>query len=673
MTVLNDRCSHILNTLLWSNDYISLPQLVEEMKVSRRSIYYDICRINEWLEENDIKEIAMGRGRGILIPEEDRDRIKALLLEENPDTNYYFQPSERVKLIIMLIFYSQTPVYINQLMEFCQVSRNTVFGDLRVVVNTLHEYDLTLEYESKKGYTIGGDTVRARAVFLLLFTELRRLYDKNVLTFLPQSVINGHLKQLETIEKELGMHYVDGCLLGIAAMMPVITRNNGKLYFPGLKKQEIEQSAEYHLVSRHYAELEELERIYLTLHLLGARITTASDDIFENVIDESVYGITKSLVTEFEKISCVNFEDRENLERDLFVHINASMYRYHYGIQLGNPLCQDIKREYPHVFETTRIVCKYLEKMIGIPMLDSEIAYLAMHFGAHLKIVDKENEELRILIVCANGVSIGNMLKREVQNLLPHARIVGVAAAVDLVNVQDICDLIISAIPVQCIVPVIFVHSVLTDEDRNHILNHRLVVKQSKVEIEKSLFDIMKKYVPEPEQEKVKAEILHCLHGNEAENHRTLWMKNGLLDLLDISMIQVTDDTYFWQDSIRYAGRELLQTDSISKKYLETIISQTLYYGTYMFLNQSIMLAHAKPEDGVCHMGVQMTVFRKPVEFPNDHHAKIIFVLAAEDQEKHLNMLNDIFKIVSDTELCNKIAEQTSPEGILYLLNQALK
>ena len=27
-------------------------------------------------------------------------------------------------------------------------------------------------------------------------------------------------------------------------------------------------------------------------------------------------------------------------------------------------------------------------------MLDSEIAYLAMHFGAHLKIVDKENEEL---------------------------------------------------------------------------------------------------------------------------------------------------------------------------------------------------------------------------------------------------------------------------------------
>ena len=672
MTALNERCTHILNTLLWGSDYISLQQLIDELNVSRRSIYYDICRINEWLEENLVQEVTIERGKGILIPTEDKQKIKQLLQEETPDMNYYFQPSERVKIIIMRIFYSESPVYINQLMDCCQVSRNTIFGDLRVVVNTLHEYDLNLEYESKEGYQISGDTVRARAVFSLLFAELRRLYDKDVLTFLPKDLIHEHLGRLKQIEKELGIHYVDGCLLGIAAMMPVISRNNGKLYFPGLKKGEIEQTSEYQLVRKYYAGMEESERIYVTLHLLGARLTTASDDFFENAIDESVYGITKSLVTEFEKISCVNFEDREELERDLFVHINASMYRYHYGIQVGNPLCEDIKREYPHVFETTRIVCKYLEKMIGIPMLDSEIAYLAMHFGAHLKIAEKQNEQLRILIVCANGVSIGNMLKREVQRLLPQAQIVGVAAAVDLVNVQDICDLVISAIPIQCMVPVILVHSVLTDEDRNHIMNHRLVLNQNRVTVEKSIFDLVKKYIPEEDKEKVKAEITHCLYGNQLDHNRNLWMRNGLLDLLDSSLIQITEDKYFWQDSIRYAGRELLHREQIQKKYLETIISQTLYYGTYMFLNQNIMLAHAKPEDGVRHMGVQMTIFRQPVEFPNDHKAKIIFVLAAEDQEKHLNMLNDIFKIVSDTEICRQITEQNSAEDILNLLKKEL-
>ena len=149
-------------------------------------------------------------------------------------------------------------------------------------------------------------------------------------------------------------------------------------------------------------------------------------------------------------------------------------------------------------------------------------------------------------------------------------------------------------------------------------------------------------------------------------------MRNGLLDLLDSSLIQITEDRYFWQDSIRYAGRELLHREQIQKKYLETIISQTLYYGTYMFLNQNIMLAHAKPEDGVLHMGVQMTIFRQPVEFPNDHQAKIIIVLAAEDQEKHLNMLNDIFKIVSDENMCRQITEQNSAEDILCLLKKQL-
>ena len=119
MTALNERCTHILNTLLWGNNYISLQQLVDELDVSKRSIYYDICRINEWLEENSIQKITIERGRGIFIPMEDKQKIKQFLQEEKTDMDYYFQPSERVKIIIMRIFYSDSPVYINQLMDCC--------------------------------------------------------------------------------------------------------------------------------------------------------------------------------------------------------------------------------------------------------------------------------------------------------------------------------------------------------------------------------------------------------------------------------------------------------------------------------------------------------------------------------------------------------------------------
>ena len=82
-------------------------------------------------------------------------------------------------------------------------------------------------------------------------------------------------------------------------------------------------------------------------------------------------------------------------------------------------------REYSNLFNITKTVSQYLERMIGLPITDSEIAYLTLHFGAFLKIAEKKNPKLRILIVCVNGVSTGNMLKHEIERLY---KIIGRAA-----------------------------------------------------------------------------------------------------------------------------------------------------------------------------------------------------------------------------------------------------
>lgn len=671
ITILNERCKKILKMLLWSNDYIPLQQIIEETKVSKRSIYYDICKINEWLDDYNISELIIERGKGVLISINSKSKIEQVLNEEAQEENYFFLPSKRVKIIICYIIYSNSAVYIEQLTECCQVSRNTIFGDLRVVVNYLHEYDLKLEYETKKGYFIIGDEIRVLALFLLYFNELKILYDDGILKFYRRCEIKEYLKKLENIEKELGISYVEGCLLSLAVLISAMNKEKGELYFPGLKKNEIVVMKEFKLVKKYFANLNEKEMIYLTLHLLGARITTATDDMFENSSNQSVYGITKALVAEFEKTACVNFENKEDLERSLFVHINSSLYRYQYGIQVGNPMCDDIIREYPHLFEITKIVCKYLEKMVGIPMPDSEVAYLALHFGAYLKISSKKDERLRILIVCANGISTGNMIKREIKKLLPNAQIIGVVAAVNVVNLQSICDLVISAVKVKSSVPVIFVHPIITDEDRKHILNHHLVINQNRICIEDSLYDVVKKYVNPDDYENLKLDIVHCLQRKEEDfNISIIEQKNGLLEKLNIAKIKITDETFLWQDSIRYVGEELIHNGSVKKQYIETIISQILYYGTYMFLTDEVMLAHAKPEDGVIRMDVAMTIFKKPVHFQDSRNAKIIFMLAAEDQEKHLKILEDIFKIVEKKKYIEELVGQKTKEDILINLQR---
>ena len=673
LNVLSERCRKIINILLYRHEYISLQKIAEETGVSRRSIYYDICNINEWLEEYGIAGLESERGKGLLIPESDRERITDLLQQKQTEDNYIFLPSERVKIIICYMIHSDVPVYIEQLTEICQVSRNTIFGDLRVVVQQLQEYGLELKYESKQGYRIVGDAVRVRALFFLYFNTLQPLFDSGILTFFQQEEIREYLKKLHELKEELTVEYVEGSLLALAALLPIMHRGKDKLYFPGLKFEEMKRYKEYSLVCKYFPKLEETEKIYLCLHLLGSRITMATDDIFEERANQSVYGLTKALVTEFEKVACVQFEDREELERALFVHISTSMYRYQYGIQIGNPMGNDIIREYPNLFEITKLASKYLERMIGMPIPDGEVAYLALHFGAYLKVSAKKEEKLRVLIVCVNGISTGNMIKREVRQLLPDAEIAGVVAAVDVFNAQDICDIVISTVWIKTVLPLIIVHPILTDEDRKNILGHERVRFSARNNVAETLFRVVKKYVDAENHERLKRDILECLQSQPEMNDCPELLKDyGILERLSADKIVITDRQMLWQEAVRTAGEPLVKKHSIEQRYIETIISQTMFYGTYMFLTDRIMLAHAKPEDGVNRVDISFALFKSGIPFESGKTANIIIVLAAEDQEKHLKILNDIMKIAQKDEKSEYLLTSDSAEELIDNLRELL-
>lgn len=671
---MNARCRIILSLLLTGDDHVSLQRIAKETGVSKRSIYYDLCKINEWLGYYGIPEIAVVRGKGILISDEDKKYIEEMMDEEHGEESYIFSPTERVKIIICYIIHLGEPVYIEQLSEYCQVSRNTIFNDLRVVVNQLQDYNLTLEYESKKGYRIAGDIIRVRALFFLYFNTLLPLFDSGVVNFINREEIKLYLGKLKTIEQELNTEYVDGILLSLAALLPLMYKQEEKPYFANMKHNEVAKTQEYQLVETYFPDLHDREKLYLCLHLLGSRVAVQTNDMFENSADQSVYEMTKALVAEFEKVACVIFEEKEELERSLFVHITTSLYRYQYGIQIGNPMRDDVVREYPNLFDITKLIVKYLEQLVGLPIPDSEVAYLALHFGAHLKVSRAVNDQLRILIVCINGVSTGNMLKREVQKLLPYAQIVDVVAAVDVINIQEICDLMISTVKIKSIVPSVVVHPILTDYDRKTILSHCLIEKKKKLNESGELFDIVKKYVHEKEYENLKLDLIKYFQGESDIVEMPLAKEPlGLVELLKRERIHITGGSFQWQEAIRFAGKQLLEWGSIEKRYLDTIVSQIRYYGPYMFITQGLVLAHAKPEDGVNHLDVSMTVFQNPVKFSEFHEAGVIITLAIEDQEKHLKILKDIMTVFSEENQVESVLKLESEEAILNFLEKIMK
>ncbi len=61
-----------------SYDYISLKEIADKVGVSRRSVYYDICSINDCLDSYKLTPLRIVRGKGILLSEKEKAAIHAL-------------------------------------------------------------------------------------------------------------------------------------------------------------------------------------------------------------------------------------------------------------------------------------------------------------------------------------------------------------------------------------------------------------------------------------------------------------------------------------------------------------------------------------------------------------------------------------------------------------------
>lgn len=91
-----------------------------------------------------------------------------------------------------------------------------------------------------------------------------------------------------------------------------------------------------------------------------------------------------------------------------------------------------------------------------------------------------------------------------------------------------------------------------------------------------------------------------------------------------------------------------------------------------MFINNEVMLAHAKPQDGVNRLDLSLTIFKSPIPFNETRAAKIIFMLCAEDNERHLRIMDDLLKLASADENLARLSAANSADEILSVLKEIL-
>ena len=132
--------------------------------------------------------------------------------------------------------------------------------------------------------------------------------------------------------------------------------------------------------------------------------------------------------------------------------------------------------------------------------------------------------------------------------------------------------------------------------------------------------------------------------------------------------IILTDEFDSWELAIKQASEPLLEKNIIKESYVEAMINSVYKNGPYMIIMPHIALAHARPEDGVNKNGISFLKSKTPVIFPQENDVDIIIVLAAKEDEGHLELMAELADLLVDDEKTEAIRRAHNKNQIKEIL-----
>ncbi|WP_392552063.1 PTS sugar transporter subunit IIA [Orbus wheelerorum] len=136
--------------------------------------------------------------------------------------------------------------------------------------------------------------------------------------------------------------------------------------------------------------------------------------------------------------------------------------------------------------------------------------------------------------------------------------------------------------------------------------------------------------------------------------------------------IRIVDSVDNWKQAVRLSAIPLLESEIISPSYIQAIYQMHEKIGPYYVLAPGIAMPHARPEEGVNKLGLSMLLVRNGVSFCSQDNDPVylITMLAAPDNNSHLEMLTELAELFSKPTSMQAIFKADNVEQILSIVNQ---
>lgn len=124
-----------------------------------------------------------------------------------------------------------------------------------------------------------------------------------------------------------------------------------------------------------------------------------------------------------------------------------------------------------------------------------------------------------------------------------------------------------------------------------------------------------------------------------------------------------------WQDSIRASCQPMIDNNIIDACYCDAIIDCVEKYGPYIVIAPNIAMPHSTENAiGVHETCIGFMKVEKPVHFdPNNTEmdARLFFVLASVDHEKHLANIMALSEMLMNEELVEDLLKVNNDDDLL--------
>lgn len=578
--------------------------------------------------------------------EQSLSKIKEFIEDEN--TFVIFESEERTDILICLFLANYSALNTEQLVELLHFSRSTILDDISKVKQILHLYDIEITFDvSLKKYSITGDEIRIRAVFLYYYSKLS--IDCQSAQKFVNSLLISNEAQLDNILLALNkicdfakISFTITDLYNLAIIIYLFSNQKLNINLTENSKSKLKLENLYVAVDMFFKGVSEDEKIYITIHLLSTPIQL--EKIAGSPVKDFV-SISKKLIKAFVKLTKLEISDQKSLTKLLSQHFQRSAIRLEFGTYIGNPLESEIRQKYKMIFQAIKTIVATNIQLFEFPISDSEIAYLVLYFQAFS--IEKTYSP-KILLVCPQNVATSYLLRKEVLELLPNCNIVGISS-IEGINQFDF-DFIVTTVGLDLPYPYVRVNPILSNYDKKR-LNYLNSIFQKDALSEginktSSLYDL-------------NTIILSA---------KKEFKSSKLIDkFIDESLIQITNETLNWKEAIKLASTPLKSQAIFSDIYVKAMIDNIEKFGDYIIVGNDTAIAHANPTPDIKRVGLSYLKINKGCQIRKKSFYHL-FIICTPDNNAHLELLTEVFQTISNSQIMKDIYQANEIETIFNLL-----